>query len=82
MGHYSSFVVRIWVDENEMLSKGYVQHVGTQETVHFASLDKMAEFIINHLSPSQNFLAALEEEPRLNHSLQDSEIKGKNIGYI
>jgi hypothetical protein len=82
MGHYSSFVVRVWVDENEMLSKGYVQHVGTQETVHFASLDKMTEFIMNHLSPSQNLLAAIEEESKLPTLSQDSEIKGRNIEHI
>lgn len=82
MGHYSSFILRIWVDENEMLSKGYVQHVGTQETLHFASLDKMTEFIISHLSPSQNFLATVEEDAKLPPLLQDSEVKGEHIEHI
>lgn len=55
MGHYSSFVVRIWVDDNEGgMSRGYVQHVGTQESTHFLALDKMAQFMMGHLGPSPN----------------------------
>lgn len=65
-----------------MLSKGYVQHVGTQETVHFASLDKMTEFIINHLSPYQNFMATVEDEAILPPIIQDSEVKGEHIEHI
>jgi len=56
MGHYSSFVVKIWVDEESGMSRGYVQHVGTQEGMHFLALDKMAQFMMDHLgsSPSQS----------------------------
>ena len=65
MGHYSSFIVRIWVDEQEMLSNGYVQHVGTQEGIYFASLDKMTEFIMSHLSLSENIPSTGENEAEL-----------------
>lgn len=65
-----------------MLSKGYIQHVGTQEIVHFASLDKMAEFIINHFSPSQNFVTAVEDETKLSPLLQDSKVKDEHIEHI
>jgi hypothetical protein len=49
MGHYNSFIVRIWNDKSENLIRGYIQHVGTEEVVHFINWDKMVNFIINHL---------------------------------
>jgi len=82
MGHYSSFVVRIWVDEQEKLSNGYVQHVGTQESTYFTSLDKMEEFIKSHLSVSQNHLANPEDDNEIDPTLQDSEVKGGQAKYI
>ena len=81
MGHYSSFIVRIWVDDHEM-SKGYVQHVGTEETMHFASLDKVTEFIKSHLSISQNRLASPEDELEQNSLIRDSEVKGGYAEYV
>ena len=54
MGHYSSFVVRIWVDDDLKMKRGYVQHVGTNTTLHFLGLDKMQEFMLSHLDPSKN----------------------------
>ena len=51
MGHYSTFVVRIWVDSDQRMSRGYVQHVATQKATHFVAFDKMEEFILSHLNP-------------------------------
>ena len=82
MGHYSSFVVRIWVEEQKMLGNGYVQHVGTQESTYFTSLDKMTEFIMNHLSSSQNHLANPEDEVEIDSLQQDSEVKGGKNKHI
>jgi len=49
MGYYGSFVVRVWVDETENITRGYIQHVGTQEIMHFRDLDKIKEFITSHV---------------------------------
>jgi hypothetical protein len=49
MGFYSSFVVKIWVDDDGRMRRGYVQHVGTQDGAHFLTLDKMHSFMMNHL---------------------------------
>ncbi len=49
MGHYDSFVVKVWVDDTEDITRGYIQHVGTQETMHFYDLDKVSEFILSHI---------------------------------
>jgi hypothetical protein len=49
MGHYSSFIVKVWTDETEDIARGYIQHVGTQETRYFMDLDKIAEFILRHI---------------------------------
>lgn len=49
MGHYNSFLVKIWTDDVHRLVRGYIQHVGTEEVVHFLDLEKMVDFIINHL---------------------------------
>jgi hypothetical protein len=56
MGYYSSFVVKTWVEDGRMI-RGQIQHVGTQETVYFLSLDKMLAFIANHLNPPQESLS-------------------------
>jgi hypothetical protein len=50
MGYYNSFVVRIWTEDRQNLARGYVQHVGTQESIYFADWEKMASFIHNHLN--------------------------------
>jgi len=52
MGHYSSFVVKIWVGEDGRMVRGYVQHVGTQEVAHFADTSKMLAFMEAHLEPA------------------------------
>lgn len=71
MGYYSSFVVKIWVDENEGVSRGYIQHVSTQEDVYFLTLDKMVTFIVNHLGPPPNHCAEPEERISLSALSQD-----------
>lgn len=56
-GHYSSFVLKIWVDEgnDEGFIRGQIQHVDTRESMHFLDLDKMTAFIMSHLySQSRN----------------------------
>jgi hypothetical protein len=45
MTGYISFVVRIWVDTEKGVLRGLVQHVSTGESVRFASLDKLVQFI-------------------------------------
>ena len=40
MGYYNSFVVKIWTEDGRNLTRGYVQHVGTQESIHFADLKR------------------------------------------
>lgn len=49
MGYYNSFVVKIWTEDGRNLTRGYVQHVGTQESIHFADLKKMTDFMLSHL---------------------------------
>jgi hypothetical protein len=71
VGHYSSFVVKIWVDEKGMMNRGYVQHVSTQQTMHFASLDKMTEFIMGHLGQPIDYWYAPEEGTAVSTSARD-----------
>ncbi len=61
MGYYSTFVVRIWVDNDQRMRRGYVQHVATQEAAHFVTFDKMEEFVLSHLSPPQDKTCDEEE---------------------
>lgn len=67
MGHYSTFVVRIWVDSDQRMSRGYVQHVATQKAVHFVTFDKMEEFILRNLNPPQD--DTCEQEGRINRDI-------------
>jgi hypothetical protein len=66
MGHYSSFVVKIWVDSGGGMSRGQIQHVATRETAHFLTIEKMAEFMVSHLEAGQNECDALLEDAMLN----------------
>jgi hypothetical protein len=49
MGHYNSFLVRIWADDNEELVRGQIQHAGTKDMVYFRTWKKMIGFIIERL---------------------------------
>ena len=71
MGYYSSFVVKVWVDEGEKMTRGYIQHVGTQESMHFLTFDKMVAFIKSHLGPPPNHYAESEEGISLSLLAQD-----------
>ena len=50
MGYYNSFIVKIWTEGGQNLTRGYIQHVGTQESIYFADWEKMANFMLSHLS--------------------------------
>jgi len=50
MGYYNSFVVKIWTEDGQNLTRGYIQHVGTQESIYFADGEKMVNFMLSHLS--------------------------------
>ena len=52
MAQYSSFVVKIRSVPNGGL-RGQIVHVGTQEKRHFLDLERMVEFILEHLEPSE-----------------------------
>jgi len=60
MGHYSSFIVKVWTDETEDIARGYIQHVGTQETRYFMNLDKITEFILSHIHSQSSELESEE----------------------
>jgi hypothetical protein len=50
MGHYNSFVVRIWTDETSATFRGHIQHVASHDQANFADIRKMVDFIMNHLA--------------------------------
>ena len=52
VARYESFIVRIWVDETEGVTRGQVQHVKTGDGCYFLSEDKMLAFIMSHLGPA------------------------------
>jgi len=54
MEHVNSFVIKIRTDEVTGKSRSYIQHVSTQESKHFLNLEKMVDFIMNHLGPQIN----------------------------
>ena len=62
MGYYSSFVVKIWVGDDQSLSRGFIQHVSTQESIHFLTVDEIMAFMINHLDSPPYHLDEPEEE--------------------
>ena len=65
-GYYNTFVVKIWRDEAEGTTRGYIQHVSTQEHAYFLSLANMTDFIVSHLGPpSGNFVTQDKTQGRL-----------------
>lgn len=54
MGYYSTFVVKVWCDDHGEMVRGHIQHVNTQEATHVLSLRRVADFILDHLSPPPN----------------------------
>jgi hypothetical protein len=63
MGHYSSFIVKVWTDETEDIARGYIQHVGTQETRYFMDLSKITEFILSHMHSQSGDLESEQVSP-------------------
>jgi len=50
-GYYNTFVVRIWCDKAEETTRGHIQHVSSQDRIHFLNLEDMTDFILSHLKP-------------------------------
>lgn len=51
MGHYSSFIIRLWVEpdkSNENWRWGLIQHVATRDQLHFQSVPELIEFITKY----------------------------------
>lgn len=48
MGHYSSFILRLWVDAQDGRRWGLIQHVTTREKCRFSDFSEMLEFIRKH----------------------------------
>jgi len=65
MSYYSSFVVKVWVGDDQKMLRGYIQHVGTQDGLHFLSVDKMLSFMTGHLSPPPEQWYGQEGEVRV-----------------
>ncbi|MFQ5813115.1 MAG: hypothetical protein ACE5I2_07995 [Anaerolineae bacterium] len=73
MAQYNSFVVKIWSDDNGGLH-GHIVHVATQEKRHFLNLDRMIEFILEHLGPAEVFQDnAVPEEKASSSSLGEDD---------
>jgi hypothetical protein len=62
VGYYNTFVVRIWCDDEGELTRGYIQHVSTDEHTYFLDIQDVNAFILDHLGPPSNSIT--EEERR------------------
>jgi len=47
---YNTFVVRIWTDDDHGLH-GQITHVASQDKCDFRDLDRMLEFMVEHIHP-------------------------------
>jgi hypothetical protein len=48
VGHYSSFILRLWVEPDNRWRWGVIEHVATREKVRFLSPDEILDFIAAH----------------------------------
>ncbi len=58
MGHYNSFVIRLWTDDNGRLH-GTVQHVASGKSLAFLDLAAIAPFIEGRLAPESNEIMSI-----------------------
>jgi hypothetical protein len=49
MGHYTSFVLKIWVEEGNMV-RGEIRHMRTGASIYFMDVKKMWEFVLKYLN--------------------------------
>ncbi len=61
MGHYSSFVVRIWTTR-EGRFHGWIEHAGSQARMLFLEPEAMLQFIDAHLQSLPGTVPDPEEE--------------------
>ena len=47
---YSSFVVRLWIDDSGEMNSGFIEHVATRESTYFVAFDQMLSFMTAHYS--------------------------------
>ncbi len=47
MGHYESFVVRLWLEGDQSPTRGQITDVRTKATSNFRDWDKMIEFMVS-----------------------------------
>ncbi len=45
MGHYSSFILRLWVETDGTWRSGHIQHVASRNKRRFRTLQEMLDFI-------------------------------------
>ncbi len=52
MPHYSTFVVRILLENDNSVVEGQITHVASQKTAYFRDLSKAIDFIEHNLDPN------------------------------
>ena len=72
MGHYSSFVMKIWVEQGNMV-RGEIRHMRTRESIYFLDVGKMWEFVMSHLIPTTPDSAGHDDDLRISAIVQHKE---------
>lgn len=73
MGHYSSFVVKLWVNDDGIMKRGHVQHVATQDGIYFLDFDKMVDFMCSNLNSCRNGSVKSPDSTGLNKLANEDE---------
>jgi len=53
VGHYSSFILRLWVEPDNRWRWGVIEHVATREKVRFLTPDEILDFIAAHATTDE-----------------------------
>ncbi len=61
MGHYNTFILRVWTDGEGGWARGYIQHVNSQDRTYFTEKIRMDEFIMSRLGPPSPAAQECEE---------------------
>jgi hypothetical protein len=48
LGHYSSFIIRLWIEPQSGYRWGIIQHVATRNKRRFSTFEEMVDFMAQH----------------------------------
>lgn len=79
MGHYSSFILRLWVEADQGWRWGLIEHVASRERTRFSSPEEMLDFIQAHSEVNELSLPFILES---DDTAPDAPLSGNQVTQL